>query len=360
MRVVNFSAGPAGLPLAALEQAKQELLDFGGTGMSIMEQSHRGKEYEAVHNEAVALLKELLGAPATHEVMFVQGGAHMQFAMIPMNFLPPGGSADYLVTGAWGERAADEAKGMGTAHVVSTGKDHRFTRAFKPEEVTASKGSAYVHLTSNETIDGVEFHSFPKTAPVPLLCDMSSDFLGRQVDIGRFALTYAGAQKNVGPAGVVVVLAHRDFIAQGRKDIPKVLRYSTYSENNSLYNTPPTFTIYMMRNVLQWVKKSGGLAQIEAWNRQKAAAVYEVMDRLPDYFRSPVEKASRSIMNVVFWLPTPALDEKFVADAKRAGMVGLKGHRAVGGVRASLYNAVTVDQAKMLASFMEQFAKTNG
>jgi phosphoserine aminotransferase len=360
MRVINFSAGPAGLPLPVLEKAKEELLDFGGTGMSIMEQSHRGKEYEAVHNEAVALIKELLKLPSTHEVLFVQGGAHMQFAMVPMNFLPMAASADYVVTGAWGERAVEEAKGMGRVGVQSSLQDKRYTRGLHPGEIKVTKDAAYLHLTSNETIDGVELFAFPDTGKVPLVCDMSSDFMGREVDYGPFSLVYAGAQKNAGPSGVVVVIAHRDFIAKARNDIPKVLRYRTYLENNSLYNTPPTFTIYMIRNVLQWLKAQGGIKQIEAWNREKARLVYEVMDALPGFYRSPVEGDFRSIMNPVFWLPTPALDEKFVAEAKKAGMVGLKGHRAVGGVRASLYNAVTVDNARTLAGFMRDFARANG
>ena len=360
MRVLNFSPGPAALPLQALEQARDELLDFAGTGMSVMEQSHRGKEYEAVQAEAMVLIKELLAVPDSHEVLLIQGGAHLQFAMVPMNFLFPNAPVDYLVTGMWGERAVEEVRLMGAPRVLSTAKDGKFTRVFEPGEVEVNPDAAYVHLTSNETVDGVQFHAFPDTGSVPAICDMSSDFLGRGIDVGRFGLIYAGAQKNLGPSGIVIVIASKELVGKGRQDIPKVLRYSTYLANKSMYNTPPTFTVYLVRNVLRWAKSVGGVAQLEAWNRVKAATLYTLLDRMADFYRAPVEVPSRSLMNVVFRLPTPALDEKFVAEAKVAGMVGLKGHRAVGGIRASLYNAVTVDQVKTLASFMEHFAKVNG
>ena len=360
MRVINFSAGPAGLPLPALERARDELLEFPGTGMSIMEQSHRGKDYEAVHNEAISLITELLGIPTSHQVLFLQGGAHLQFAMVPMNFLGPSASADYVVTGHWGERAVDEAKTLGRVQVTSSAQDKKYTRVPTKDELQLHPDAAYVHLTSNETIDGVQFHEFPDTGKVPLVADMSSDFMWRAFDVRRFGLIYAGAQKNLGPSGVLVVVAAKDFLATGRKDIPKVLRYTTFAENNSLYNTPPTFSIYLIRNVLSWVKSVGGLAQIEAWNRQKAALLYGLIDARPDFFRSPVAVPSRSVMNVVFRLPSEALDEKFVSEAKKAGMVGLKGHRSVGGVRVSAYNAVSVQDVKTLADFMSKFAQSNG
>jgi len=359
MRIINFNAGPAGLPLPALERARDELLDYRGSGMSIMEHSHRGKEYEAVHNEAIALLVELLGIPASHQVLFLQGGASLQFAMVPMNFLPPGRSADYVLTGTWSEKALSEAKLIGQPRIAGTtaGPDKRYTRIPKPSELKLDPNAAYVHITSNNTIFGTQWMEFPSTGSVPLIADMSSDFLWRKLDPGRFGLIYAGAQKNLGPSGVVVVIARKDLMSAARKDIPKILRYETYAENNSMYNTPPTFAIYLMRNVLAWVKQVGGLQQIEQWNRQKAELLYGALDRMSAFYKAPVEKDSRSAMNIVFRLPDEALEEKFVAEAKKNGMVGLKGHRSAGGIRVSAYNAVTVQDIKTLVSFMERFAE---
>ncbi|MFZ5468598.1 MAG: 3-phosphoserine/phosphohydroxythreonine transaminase [Myxococcota bacterium] len=362
MRVINFNAGPAGLPLPALERARDELIDFEKSGMSVMEHSHRGKEYEKVHNEAIALFTELLGIPDTHQVLFLQGGASLQFAMVPMNFLGPERSADYLVTGAWSEKALDEAKIIGKPRVALTtiGEDKRYVRVPGPSEAKIDPKAAYVHSTSNNTIFGTQYHQFPQTGGVPHVCDMSSDFMWRKFDVSPFALIYAGAQKNIGPSGLVVVVARKDFIATGRKDIPKILRYTTHAENGSLYNTPPTLAVYLARNVLAWMKSVGGLAQIEKWNREKGELIYGALDRSSGFYRAPVEKGSRSLMNIVFRLPSEALEEKFVAEAKKARMVGLKGHRSVGGIRVSAYNAVSVEDAKTLVSFMETFAKANG
>jgi phosphoserine aminotransferase len=362
MRAINFNAGPAGLPLPALERARDEMIDFQKTGMSVMEHSHRGKEYEAVHNEAQALLTELLGIPESHQILLLQGGASLQFAMVPMNFLPADGSADYVVTGTWSEKALEEAKIVGKPRVALTtiGADKRYTRVPKPAEVKVDPKAAYAHTTSNNTIFGTQYHEFPDTGAVPHICDMSSDFLWRKLDVSRFAMIYAGAQKNVGPSGLLVVVARKDLIAKGRKDIPKILRYSTHAENNSLYNTPPTFAIYLMRNVLAWMKEVGGLAQIERWNREKAEILYGALDKNAGFYKAPVEKESRSTMNIVFRLPSEQLEDKFVSEAKKAGMWGLKGHRSAGGIRVSAYNAVTVDNIKTLVSFMESFAKSNG
>jgi len=362
MRVINFNAGPAALPLPALERARDELIDFQGSGMSIMEHSHRGKEYEAVHNEAIALLTELLGIPDTHQVLFLQGGASLQFAMVPMNLLPVDGTADYLMTGTWSEKALEEAKLIGKPRIAATTitDEKKYERIPKAADIKLDPKAAYVHLTSNNTIFGTQWMEFPDTGSVPLVADMSSDFLWRKVDVSKFGLIYAGAQKNVGPSGLVVVVIRKDLIAKGRKDIPKILRYSTHAENNSLYNTPPTFSIYLMRNVLAWIKQSGGLAQVEKWNREKGALLYGALDQLSNFYRAPVAKDARSYMNVVFRLPTESLEDKFVSEAKKAGMVGLKGHRSVGGIRVSTYNAVTVDNIKTLVGFMEAFAKANG
>ncbi len=362
MRVINFNAGPAGLPLAALERARDEFIDFHGSGMSILEHSHRGKEYEAVHDEAIALLTEMLGVPPTHQILFLQGGASLQFAQVPMNFLPKDGSADYILTGTWGEKALDEAKLLGTPKVAATTltADKRYTRVPKQAELKLDPKAAYVHFTSNNTIFGTQWHTFPEVGAVPLIADMSSDILWRKIDVSKFGLIYAGAQKNIGPSGVTLVILERDLMSRARNDIPKILRYSTQAENNSLYNTPPTFAIYLMRNVLSWIKSVGGLAQVEKWNREKAEVLYGALDRLSRFYRAPVEKDSRSVMNIVFRLNSESLEDKFVSEAKKAGMVGLKGHRSAGGIRVSAYNAVSPDNIRTLVGFMEDFAKANG
>jgi phosphoserine aminotransferase len=364
MRVINFNAGPAGLPLPALERAQKEFVEFGKTGMSIMEHSHRGKDYDAVHNEAIALLKELLDVPETHEVIFMQGGAHLQFSLIPMNFLPKGKSADYISTGHWSKMAISEAKALssivGDVHVpVSTEVDGKFTRIPKQDEIHVDPNAAYVHYTSNNTIYGTQWHYTPDVGNVPLVCDMSSDFIWKKFDVSKYALAYAGAQKNIGPSGVVVLIAKKDFINSGRSDLSKTLKISTYMEKNSLFNTPPTFAIYMVRNVLSWVKDMGGIDAIHARNMKKGEILYGALDAMSDFYKSPVEKDSRSYMNVVFRLPTEELEAKFVAEAKENNMVGLKGHRAVGGIRASIYNAVSVENIEALVSFMEKFKKAN-
>jgi phosphoserine aminotransferase len=370
-RTINFNAGPAALPLPALERARDEFLDFAGSGMSVMEHSHRGKDYEAVHDEAIALVRELLGVPASYEVLLLQGGATALFAQIPLNLLEKGATAQYLVTGAWGEKALGEAKivsAMFGASIavqslgVGEGKEKSYTRVPAPSGVKVDSGSAYLHITSNETIHGVEYNvdpsrAFPATGAVPLIADMSSDFLWRPFDVTKFGLVYAGAQKNIGPSGVVVVVISKELVEKGRKDIPKIFQFRTHAENKSLYNTPPTFGVYMVRNVLSWLKGQGGIAGMEKVNRKKAARLYGVIDGNPEYFRSPVERESRSVMNIVFRLPTPELEERFIAETKKQGMIGLKGHRSVGGIRASIYNAVPYEWVESLAAFMEAFAR---
>lgn len=362
MRVINFNAGPAGLPLPALEKARDELLDYQGTGMSIMEHSHRGKAYDAVHQDAIARLTRLLGIPDSHQVLFLTGGASMQFAQVPLNFLPAGQSADYVLTGVWSEKALDEAKLVGTARVACTtkGGDGRYVRVPTQAELKLDPSAAYVHTTSNNTIYGTQFHALPDTGAIPHVCDMSSDFLWKPLDVSRFDFLYAGAQKNLGPSGVLVAVAKKDFVAKGRTDIPKILRYQTHAKENSLYNTPPTLAIYLVRNVLEWIEGQGGLPGMERRNRAKADALYGALDRLAGFYGAPVEKASRSVMNIVFRTPSEALDEKFVSEAAKAGMVGLKGHRSAGGIRVSAYNAVSEADIAALVSFMESFAKSNG
>ena len=370
-RKINFNAGPAALPLPALERAREELLDFAGSGMSVMEHSHRGKEYEGVHDEAMALVRELLGVPSNYEVLLLQGGATALFAQIPMNLLDKGKTAQYLITGAWGEKALGEAKLVsalyGASVTVQTtgtgeGKEKSYTRVPAPSEVKVDPGAAYLHITSNETIHGVEFNvdgsrGFPVTGNVPLVADMSSDFLWRSFDVTKFGIAYAGAQKNIGPSGVVVVVISKELVEKGRKDIPKIFQFRTHAENKSLYNTPPTFGVYMVRNVLSWLKGQGGLSKVEEVNRKKATRLYGVIDKNPQFFRSPVEKESRSVMNVVFRLPSEELEATFIAEAKKAGMVGLKGHRSVGGIRVSMYNAAPYAWVDTLAGFMEEFAR---
>jgi phosphoserine aminotransferase len=370
-RVMNFNAGPAALPLAALERAKAELTDFANSGMSVMEHSHRGKEYEKVHDEAISLLRKLLGVPDSYEVLFLQGGASQLFAQVPMNLLQKGATAEYVVTGAWGEKALSEAKSVaallgGEVRVAATtgtgdGKEKSYVRTPLPAEVKGAPNAAYLHVTSNETIHGVEYEvdpsrPFPSTG-APLVADMSSDFLWRKFDVTRFGLVYAGAQKNIGPSGVVVVVVSKDLVASGRKDIPKIFQLRTAAENKSLYNTPPTFGIYMVRNVLAWLDETGGLGAMEKRNREKAAKLYATIDANAGFFRCPVEKQSRSVMNVVFRLPSEQQEEAFVAEAKKKGMVGLKGHRSVGGFRVSTYNAVEPAWVDALTDFMKEFAK---
>lgn len=357
-RVFNFNAGPAGLPLAALERAQGEFIDFEGTGMSILEHSHRGKAYDAVHNQAIALLRELLDVPEDYHVLFLQGGASQQFAVIPMNLLADGKSADYIVTGAWGKKAFAEAQIVGKARLAGSTAEDKFVRLPAQSELDLDPNAAYLHFTSNETIHGVQYDTFPESS-APLVCDMSSDFLWRKIDVRKFGLIYAGAQKNIGPSGVVCVIVRKDLVEASRKDIPKIFQYRTHAEANSLANTSPTFAIYMVRNVLQLLKDKGGLDQIEKTNREKARLVYAFLDGHSDYFKAPVRAETRSVMNIVFRLPTPELEAKLVADAAAAGFVGLKGHRSVGGIRISAYNAVTLEAIQKLLAYLDDFAAKN-
>lgn len=369
-RIANFSAGPAAMPVEALLEAQRSLLDFAGTGMSVMEQSHRDKPYEAVHEEALALVKRLLGLGADHEVLFLQGGASQQFAMVPLSFLGPGKRGDYIVTGAWGEKALDEASLVaklagGEVRDVSPGPRERgYVDLPDTGEVGDCAGAAYVHLTTNETIHGVQWGAsaaspIPSVA-APLVCDVSSDFLGREMDFSRVAFAYAGAQKNVGPSGVTVVVVAREMLARARTDLPKIFTYAEHAKAGSMLNTPPTFAIYLVREVLAQLERTGGVPAQAARNREKAAAVYAAIDRASGFYRAPVAGEARSLMNVVFRLPTEALEKELVAASKAAGLVGLKGHRSVGGIRVSLYNAVTLEWVATLTDFMDEFARTKG
>lgn len=356
--VINFNAGPAMLPRAVLEQVQAELLDYRGHGMSIMEFSHRSKEYEETNRRAEANFKKLLGVGEGHRVLFLQGGASLQFAMVPMNFLPPGATADFVMTGSWGEKALDEARALGQTHIAATTRDGGYRRVPRAEEIHLSENPAYVHLTSNETIQGTQFSEFPDLGDVPVVSDMSSDVLSRPFDASKFALIYAGAQKNLGPSGVVAVLIRESFLERAQKGPPTMLRYGTHAKNDSLYNTPPTFGVYVMDLVLRWIDGLGGLTAMAERNQRKAVVIYDVIDKSGGFYRGHAEPGSRSLMNVTFRLPDEALEKRFLAQAAEAGMVGLPGHRSVGGVRASIYNAMPLEDCQALASFMTEFQRT--
>ncbi len=357
-RVLNFYAGPATLPLPALEKARDELIDYQGTGMSIMETSHRSAAYDAVHKEAGQLIRELLDLPEHYHILFLQGGASLQFAMVPMNLLGNGRVGDYVLTGSWSKKAVKEAKIVGQAHVAGTSEESNFT--FIPKDLDVSAGATYLHLTSNNTIYGTQYHTFPEAGAVPLVADMSSDFLWRKFDVRPFGLIYAGAQKNVGPAGVTVVVIREDVLERCRDDIPTLLKYKTHVEKESLFNTPPCFAIYMVRNVLQWMKDQGGLAAMEARNREKANLLYGLIDEKAGFFTCPVAKEDRSVMNVVFRLPTEDLEKQVIKETQEHGFIGLKGHRSVGGIRVSMYNAMAPDGVKALVDFLRDFANRAG
>lgn len=358
-RAYNFNAGPSALPLSALQQAQSELLDFQGTGMSILEMSHRGKEYDAVHNRAIALLRELLAVPDDYEILFLQGGASLQFAMVPLNFLPADGKAGYVLTGVWAQKALDEAKKLGSAYVAASAQDGNYRSIPPATAIQVDAGTAYVHLTSNNTIYGTQWRKLPDIGEVPLVADMSSDILSRPLEVNKFSLIYAGAQKNLGPSGVTVVIVKKGFLAQANPNLPTMLRYGTFAKENSLYNTPPTFGIYLMGLVLDWVKEQGGLAGIARLNGEKAALLYDAIDASGGFYRGHAEPAARSNMNITFRLPSEELEKKFLAEAKQAGFVGLAGHRLVGGCRASAYNAVPLEACAALRDLMVKFQREN-
>ena len=361
-KIYNFNPGPAVLPRPVLEQAQQELLDYQGRGMSILEMSHRSKEYEAINAEAEARFKRLLNVGDGYRVLFLQGGASTQFAMVPLNFLPPGAVADYLLTGAWAEKAYEEAARIGQVHIAASTREEQYRRIPRADEIRLSAAPAYVHITSNNTIYGTQWHTWPDVGDRPLVADMSSDIMSRPFDARRFALIYAGAQKNLGPAGVTVVLIREEWLerAASADTAPTMLRYATHVKHNSLYNTPPVFAVYLTNLVLGWIEASGGLAAMEQRNRQKAQVVYDAIDGSDGFYRGHATPDSRSLMNVTFRLPNEALEKQFLREATDAGMVGLAGHRSVGGVRASIYNAMSLEGCQALASFMAGFARRYG
>lgn len=359
-RAYNFNAGPAALPLEVLQQAQAEFVDFQGIGMSIMEISHRSKEYEQINDETQVLLKELLGVPDGYKTLFLQGGASTQFSMIPLNLLRAGRTAGYVATGSWATKAIKEAKLIGEVAIAATTETDGYRRMPKNSEIHVDENWAYLHLTSNETIGGVQFQEFPDTGNVPLIVDMSSDMLCRPVDVSKFGMVYAGAQKNLGPSGVTVVLAREELLADSPKHVPTMLRYDTHAKANSLYNTPPAYSVYIVNLVLKWIKAKGGVTAIEEYNREKTDLIYNAIDTSGGFYQGLVEKDSRSTMNITFAINNEALEAAFLKEASAAGFVGLKGHREVGHMRASTYNAVPRESCAALAEFMADFQRRNG
>jgi phosphoserine aminotransferase len=358
-RVFNFSAGPAALPEEVLKQAAEEMLDWHGSGQSVMEMSHRGKEFIAIAQAAEADLRELMGIPANYKVLFLQGGASLQFEMIPINLLAGRAVADYVHTGEWAKKAIKAAKTFCNVNVVASAEDKSFTYAPAMADWKLTKDAAYVHYTANETIGGVEFNWLPETGDVPLVCDMSSNILSRPVDVSKYGLIYAGAQKNIGPAGLTIVIVRDDLIGKAVPTPPAMLDYKTHVDAESMYNTPPTYAIYIAGLVFQYLKKNGGIAAMEQKNIAKAALLYDYLDTT-DFYRNPVAKSDRSRMNVPFTLKDAALDEEFLKGAKARGMIQLKGHRSVGGMRASIYNAMPIEGVQALVEYMKEFAASKG
>ena len=357
-RIYNFSAGPATLPYEVLLQAAKDIVNFKGIGIGLIEMSHRSKEFIAVVEECEALLRELMNIPDNYKVLFLQGGASTQFAMVPMNLLQPGKTASYLNTGVWSKKAIKEAKLIGNVDVAYSSEDTVFDRVPLPDEYQAAADAEYLYFVSNNTIYGTQFHQFPET-DTDLVCDMSSDILSRKVDVSRFGIIFAGAQKNMGPAGCTVVIIRDDLLDRTPDNVPTMFRYKTHADKGSMFNTPPCFAIYTIGLVLKWLKNLGGLPIMEKMNRDKAEILYQAIDS-SDFYRGHAKFASRSIMNVSFNLPTPELEAQFIKEATAASFNGLKGHRSVGGCRASIYNAFPLEGVEKLVDFMAKFEKKNG
>ena len=358
-RIYNFNPGPATLPLEVLKEAQAEFLNFNNSGMSILEISHRAKQYAEVHAKAKADIKELMGLGDDYEVLFCQGGASTQFAMVPLNFASKEHPGNYVLSGSFATKAYKEAELLGVGEIAASSKDREFRHIPTQDELKINPEAAYVHLCYNNTIYGTEYHYVPDTKGVPLFADMSSDMLSRPVDFKKFDLIYAGVQKNLGPAGVVLVVAKKELLAKSPETLPTMFRYSTFLKKDSLYNTPPAFCIYMVGKVAAWIKAQGGLAEMEKRNKKKAALLYDAIDNSNGFYRGHADKDSRSFMNVTFRLPNEELEAKFVAEALANGLSGVKGHRSVGGMRASIYNAMPYEGALKLAEFMDKFRLAN-
>ncbi|WP_211344418.1 3-phosphoserine/phosphohydroxythreonine transaminase [Paenibacillus lentus] len=359
-QVYNFNAGPAGLPGEVMHQVQEELLDLQGTGLSVLEISHRSKEYEQINDETQQLLKELLHIPSSYEVMFMQGGASTQFAMVPMNFLTAGHVASYIHSGTWSGKAIAEARKMGDTAIAASSEAEHFTKVPDLQGMMLHPETAYVHLTSNETIAGTQYRNFADPGEVPLIADMSSDILSRPVDVSNFALIYAGAQKNLGPSGVTVVIANRELLSRIPANIPDIMNYRIHANSRSLYNTPPVFAVYMVNLVLKWIRNNGGVKGMERRNRLKADLLYSTIDHSGGFYDGLAHKDSRSLMNATFRVMNDELELRFLQEAEQNGFVGLRGHRDAGHLRASIYNAVTYEQCKALADFMVDFQRRFG
>ena len=358
-RIFNFSAGPAVIPVPVLEEAQRDMLSLPGVGMSVMEISHRSKTFDEIVGRAESGLRELLNIPTNYHILFLQGGASLQFSMVPMNFLPADASADYVLTGSWGKKAQKEAKKVGGVNIAATMADGGFTRVPARDEMSLDPHAAYVHMTSNETIEGVQWKHEPVVGDVPLFCDSSSDILSRPIDVTKYGVIYAGAQKNMGPSGVTLVILRDDLLQRIPENLPTMLDYGIHVENKSLYNTPNTWGIYILSLVCKWLQQKGGLAGMERENDEKAQLVYDAIDAT-DFYRGHADADCRSTMNVTYRLPSEELEKKFVSEATAQGLDGLKGHRSVGGIRASIYNAFPRAGVEALVSFMKEFERRNG
>ena len=358
-RLFNFNAGPAVLPLPVLEEAQRDLISLPGAGMSILEVSHRSKTFDEIIGQAVMGLRELLGLPDNYHVLFLQGGASLQFSMVPMNLLPHDGIADYIVTGSWSQKAVKEAKRVGVVNIAATTEDGNFSRIPQQTELKLTNSAAYVHITTNNTIFGTEWKMLPSVGDVPLIVDASSDILSQPIPIEKYALIYGGAQKNMGPSGVTLVIIRDDLLSLIPDDLHAMLDYRTHVENKSLYNTPNTFGIYIIRLVCKWLQEKGGLAAMKIENARKAKMIYDAIDA-SEFYRGHADADSRSLMNVTFRLPSEELEKQFVKESTAAGLDGLKGHRSVGGLRASIYNAFPHEGVEALVSFMKEFERKNG
>jgi phosphoserine aminotransferase len=359
-RIFNFAAGPAVLPLPVLEQAQRELIALPGVGMSVLEISHRSATFERILAEAEADARQLAGIADDYALLFLQGGASLQFSMVPMNLLQPGTTADYIVTGIWGQKAVEEAKKVGTVNIAASTKADNFSRIPSRDELRLTPGAAYVHITSNNTIHGTEWKALPDVGDRPLVADASSDMFSRPIDVSRHALIYAGAQKNLGPSGLTFVIIRRDLLPRSAASLPTMLSYAVHAENKSLYNTPPAFGVYIFGLVMKWLLAQGGLAAVAVANERKAGKLYSAIDASGGFYRGHARSDSRSLMNVTFRLPSEELEKAFVKESTAAGLDGLKGHRSVGGLRASIYNAFPEAGVDALVAFMREFQRTRG
>lgn len=358
VRLFNFNPGPSTLPLEVLEDAEKNIVEYAGEGMSILEMSHRAKSFDAIMKDTEARVRSLMNVPENYDVLFLQGGASLQFCMVPYNLLKDGKSADYVNTGAWSKKAIVEAKKIGNVNVAASSEDKNFS--YIPRDIQFNENAAYVHITSNNTIFGTQWQEFPLiSSQSPLVIDMSSDIMSRKIDVSKFGVIYAGAQKNIGPAGVTLVIIRKDLIGNCPDSVPTMLNYKTHSDKESLFNTPPCFAIYIVQLVLKHIEKNGGIDKVEEVNNKKASLLYEVISKYGDFYKGTAEKGSRSTMNVTFRLPSEELEKKFVEDGLKRDLHGLKGHRSAGGIRASIYNAMPLEGIERLVDFMKEFKESN-